>query len=227
MDADKKHLTGIRKRQQIAQANKTMFMWVIGAAVLISFCIVALQFMFKQALFNGEIIGAKSLANTTLQQNLDSSTDLQNNVNALIGNSDLSAARLNDNESNLRVILDALPAKNDVAAFAASMQQTILSGSGVFIDGLNVPSETSTTEEFESAPPLVAEPQEQVFNAVIQGNFNQVNNALRDIQRTIRPISIKNMSVQGNDKSLRVTLEGITYYQPAKTVNIQTKTIKP
>jgi predicted amidohydrolase len=34
MEADKKQLTGLRKRQQIAQANKTMFMWVVGAAVL-------------------------------------------------------------------------------------------------------------------------------------------------------------------------------------------------
>jgi Tfp pilus assembly protein PilO len=225
MEGDKKRLTGLRKRQQIAKANKTMFLWVVGASVIISFCAVGVQFMFKQALFNGEVISAKSLANSTLQQNLENAGTLQNNVNALIGNSNLSSVRLNDDQSNLEVVLDALPARVDTAAFAASLQQTVLSPSGVFIDGLTVPS---ADVSFEEAPgELPAEPQERLFNVVIQGNYNQVSNALKDIQKVIRPINVKNVSIQGSDKSLRVTLDGVTYYQPAKTVNIQMKTIKP
>jgi Tfp pilus assembly protein PilO len=225
MEADKKQLTGLRKRQQIAQANKTMFMWVVGAAVLISFCAVALQFMFKQALFNGEVISAKSQANSTLQQNIENATHLQNNVNALIGSAELSSVRLNDEQSNLQVVLDALPSNNDVAAFAASMQRAVLSPSGVFIDGLSVPSGDVGFEGFEMD--ASAGPQEQIFSVVIQGNYTQVTNALRDIQKTIRPINVKNMSVQGSDRSLRVTLDGVTYYQPAKDVNIEMRTITP
>lgn len=226
MPAQKKRLTGLRKRQQIAQANKTMFLWVVGASIIISFCAVAMQFMFKQALFNGEVISAKSLAASTLEENIQSASELQNNVNALVGNSNLSSVRLNDQQSNLSVVLDALPGSNDTAAFAASLQEVVLAPSGVFIDGLAVPPGEAA---FEDGQPLdlPAEPQEQVFNVVVQGNYNQVANALRDMQKSIRPLSVKNMSVQGSDKSLRVTLEGVTYYQPAKTVNIEMKTIRP
>lgn len=72
-----KQLTGIKKRQQIAQANKMIFVWVIIASVVISLCGVTAQFLFRQAAFNQKVIGAKLETQGTLSDNLENVQELK------------------------------------------------------------------------------------------------------------------------------------------------------
>lgn len=223
-----KRLTGLRKRQQISKANKTMFLWVAVASVVVSFALVAAQYLFKQAAFNQKIISAKSEASKTLDKNINNAGTLKEEVNKLIANQALNAAKpqpAGPTDTNLRVVLDALPTENDPSALAASFQHAILNRSGVSIERLTT-SAVDGVDEGEAA--IVAnEPVEMWFSMVINGNYEQIKAAMTDMERVIRPIKLNQVTIQGSDNQLRATIDGVTYYLPSKTVNVTTKTIKP
>jgi len=44
--------TALRKRTQISQANRTMFLWIAGASALVGFALVASIFLGQKLLFN-------------------------------------------------------------------------------------------------------------------------------------------------------------------------------
>ena len=50
----------IRKRQQIAGANRTMFLWVAAISVVVGFCAVAALFLTQNMLFNEKVLSEKS-----------------------------------------------------------------------------------------------------------------------------------------------------------------------
>lgn len=228
-----KPTTGLRKRQQISQANKTMFIWVACAAVVVSFCLVIGQFLFRQAAFNIKIIDAKDKANSTLGQNIDNAKKLQDQMNSLLVNVDLSSVKANESDTNFKVILDALPSNDDPITFATSLQRAIIPRSGALLETLEPPKTAGEEgEEGSGEAPEHAEadskaPIEQRYSFTVLGNYEQIQNLLKDFERTIRPINVNTMSIEGSDANLRVEFDASTYYSNAKTLNIQKKTIKP
>lgn len=228
--ADNKQLTGLKKRQQIMSANKLIFLWVIGAAVALSIFGVAAQFLFRQAAFNQKIIGAKAQTQSTLAQNIDNAQELKKKVDALLADPNLSKVKANADDTTLKVVLDALPTKNDPSALASSLQQVILPKSGVSL------TELSTINQVESTivdPNATGETQ-QIGDALFTplnygatGNYDQIKTMLHDLERTIRPINVTNISLEGTDATLRVTVQGVTYYLPERSVELGKRTIKP
>lgn len=215
-----KRLTGLRKRQQIVEANRTMFIGVVIASIIVAISLVAAQFLVKQFIFNNKVIAAKSEANTTLERNLKAVDNLKAEVNKLVANDNLSsvpAGSINSTGNNLQVVLDALPTENDPTAVTASFQHAILNHSGVSIENLIV----SPAEDVDTAAPV-----ELPFSMVILGNYEQIQRALLDMERVIRPVQVRTVAIQGTDNQLRASIEGVTYYLPAKTVNVTKKTIK-
>ncbi|PLS80872.1 hypothetical protein CYG49_03860 [Candidatus Saccharibacteria bacterium] len=222
-----KRLTGLRKRQQIKQANRTMFLWVVGASIVVAFCLVGAQFLLKQALFNGKVIGAKSEASKTLKSNLATVDKLKSEVNSLLANKNLAEVKSTPESSNHQVVLDALPTEDDPTAFATSLQKAILNRSGVGIESLTVGSPGTLAGEEEEVVADSEEPAVMPFSLVLTGSYQQVNAALKDMERSIRPVTFQTLTVQGSDVQMRVTAEGNTYYLPAKSVKVTQKTIKP
>lgn len=231
---ESRKLTGLKKRQQIDKANKTMFVWVAVASVVVAFALVAAQFMFKQAAFNQKIISAKSETRETLESNLKTADALKEEVNKLIANSALSSSKPKSSSApgapaaksnNLQVVLDALPTENDPAALTASLQHAVLDQSGVSIERLSATSGDIIGENIAVA--ANDQPVEMPFNMVINGNYEQIKRAFTDMERVIRPMTIKTITIQGSDNQLRATIDGVTYYLPAKTVDLTTETIKP
>jgi hypothetical protein len=228
--ADNKQTTGLRKRQQISQANKTMFIWVASAAVVVSFCLVIGQFLFRQAAFNIKIIDAKSKASSTLGENIDNAKKLQEEMNSLLVNVDLSSVKAKEDDSNFKVILDALPSTNDPITFATSLQRAIIPRSGAVLDSLEPPKvsvegEEGGGEETQAADPN--DPIEQTYMFTVLGNYEQIQNLLKDFERTIRPINVNTMSIEGNDSVLRAEFDVSTYYTNPKTLTLEKKAIKP
>lgn len=230
--AEKQQLTGLKKRQQIAQANKMIFIWTAVAAVAVSFCAVALQFLIREGLFNQKIINAKAATNRTLEQNLTAADQLKTNVQALLANSDLATVRTENNDNNLEVVLDALPTEGDDTSFATSLQNIILVQSHASVTSLSTKdqfsgdastSDTSTSTSSAISTTATALP----FTAQISGNYQEIQNTLVDISRTIRPINVTSLEVKGKDTNLDVVITGDTYYQPAASVNLGSKEIKP
>lgn len=207
-------LTGLKKRQQIEVAGRTMFIWIAIAAVSVSLCVATGQFLFTKWVHNNKVIAAKNEASGTLSANLSSISGLTQEVDALVANQALASVKSNASDVNTKSVLDALPTTYDPAALGTSLQQVILSKSGVAIENIVVP------QDIEGSGQTASTPQEMQFNFVISGEYSQVQKAILDVERTIRPIKITSMNLTGTDADLRASVEAVTYYQPAKTVTV-------
>jgi Tfp pilus assembly protein PilO len=220
--ADAPRLTGLKKRQQIELAGRNMFAWVVVAAVAVSFCLATGQFLFSKWQYNNNILNAKSEASNNLAQNIVNAKKLKDEVDSLVANSDLALVKTDQDDSNLKSILDALPTTADPAALATSLQQAILSRSGVTVESITVPPETDTPTEAA----VQAVPQEIKFSFVVTGTYDKVATMVKDLERTIRPIKITGISLNGTDANLRASIEAVTYYQPSKSVNATEELVK-
>lgn len=221
-------LTGVRKRQQIENTNKNIFIWVAVASIIVSFCVIALQFLVKEFMFNQKVINAKSETNQTLVENIAAAKELKTNVDALISNSDLNAVKKSDKQdaqtSNLNVILDALPVKGDTTSLADSLQTVVLPLSGVTISELSTSVDQGAVDEI---PADGKTPIPLPFSAGVNGNYTDAKEALSDIARVIRPIHPTSLEISASDNTLQMTISGVTYYLPGRTVNVTTETMQP
>ena len=224
-------LTGLKKRQQIAHANRSMFMWVAGASVIVAFALVVGQFLFQQMIFNEKVLNEKRLTDTTLGQNLEAADKLKSEVNTLLADKNLSESRAKSTDSNLQVVLDALPTRLDGLNLGTSLQTVLLAGTVRSIETLSVDADSAAIEEgVEDASTDEASsdaPQEITFRFTVGGNFSNIKNALRALDRSIRPIRVTSLNIEGSDNNLSATVEAKTYYQPAKTIELKEKTVSP
>ena len=226
-----RQLTGLKKRQQIASANKMIFVWVIAASVAIAFCGVTMQFLVRQAIFNQKIIGAKLETQSTLSKNLDNVNKLKENVDALQADTRLAKVKANPEDTNLKVVLDALPTSDDRTALGASLQQVILPKSGVDTSDIATVSPAGTEEAVNvtatDASVLTPTAPTAEFTFAATGDYDRIKAMLGDLERTIRPMNIKVLSLQSTDGRVKATVEGVTYYSPQQTVQLGKKTLKP
>lgn len=227
--ADTKQATALRKRQQIEKANRSMFAWVAGASVIVAFAVVAGQFMVQQGIFNEKVLNEKRATDRTLSQNLDAVDTLKGEVNTLLANNNLAAARAQSDDSNLQVVLDALPSTQDSLNLGTSLQSVLLGGNVQRIDSLIVDAAAAAQDEFvqDASEVGATGPAEIPFQFTINGNYDQVKNALLALERSIRPIQVRAINIEGNDNNLTATVDAVTYYQAGKTIELQEKTVTP
>jgi hypothetical protein len=231
-DSDK--LTGLKKRQQIAHANRSMFIWVAGASVIVAFALVVGQFLFQQMLFNEKVLNEKRTTDNTLSENIKAADGLKREVNTLLANDNLAESRAKPTDSNLQVVLDALPTKLDGLNLGTSLQSVLLAGTARSIEALSVDSTSAGSEEDEAAVEDASvttgssdAPQEITFRFTVGGDFNNIRNALRALDRSIRPIQVTAINIEGTDNNLNATVEAKTYYQASKTIELKEKTVSP
>jgi hypothetical protein len=222
---------GLKKRQQIENAGRSMFVWVAIASVAVSICIVMAQFLFQKWTYNNHVLSAKYKAASQLEKNITSAKQLQDAVNALVSNDALSSVKTNTDDPNTKSVLDALPSDFDATAWATSLQKAILSHSGVAIDGINVPSDqdqTSTTGSTATQTTATADPtpQEMKFDVTVSGSYDKIRGMLLDLERTIRPIKVTAITLDGDDAAMTATVSGVTYYQPSKTATVKQEVVK-
>ena len=227
--ADQAALTGLTKRQQLKKTNQNIFIWVTVAAVVLAFSIVALQFLIRQGLFNGKIIGEQQKTSRALEQSIKNFDGLKRNVDGLLADTKLSALRVNPNDSSLQVVLDALPTSGDPTSFSNSLYNKVLSRQGVTINAVTVGAEGGTADP--NAAPAAATATEGAqplpCNVSLVGNADQLRGTLLDMEKTIRPIVVRQMNISVGEGFLEVTAQGETYYLPKTTVKLGEKQIKP
>ena len=208
-------LTGMKKRQQIEVAGRTMFIWVAIAAVALSFCLATGQYLFTKWDFNNKIINKKNTASQTLTNNYANAQKLVEQIDNLSANQDLASVKTSADDQNTKSVLDALPTTDDPAALATSLQQVILSRSGVTIESISVPT-SGEAETSDSTTATTSGPQEMKFSISVSGTYDKIKTLVNDFNRTIRPMKIENMTLNGSDTNLRATFDIVTYYQARK-----------
>ncbi|MES2876552.1 MAG: hypothetical protein V4678_03725 [Patescibacteria group bacterium] len=221
----------LRKRQQIENAGKKMFLWVAGAAALVGLCAVLSVSLFERIAFRQEIIGMKTETVGNLQHNITVASELKDQVRVLNTNEALLATpRLEDSEP-LSVILDALPSKANSSALGASLQQKLLNEGGVTLEALTVNPIAGVEDETDasSSGGEVAEGEIgfQFSVSAPTGSADRLREVLRRLERSIRTINITSVTVDQQGNKVVLTAEGKGYYQTATRVELKVESERP
>lgn len=220
-------ITGLKKRQQIAAANRAIFIWVIIASIVLSFTVVAGQFLVRTLLFNQKIISQKADTESTLDDNKQAIEELKANVDALVSDANLKSVLADPAFKATQGVIDALPTKLDNAALASSLQNKILLGSGVKIEEITFPSSEILDDPLAS-PGEVGVAVEQPFTLKISGTYQQVLAALTDINRSIRPMSFDKLSIKASGPNeVNLELEAKAYFQEPISIELKKEKLKP
>lgn len=224
----------LRKRQQIAKANRTMFLWVAGISALVGIAIVASLFLLQKAWFNEKVLAEKGKTAATLTDNNKVINDLKDQIRVLNTNDALRSSMAPGETQPVQVVLDALPSDANSSALGSSLQEKFLNGSGLTIESLNV-DPVQGVESQDSANVQDASQKASSGSNEIAFRFavsTGVNNAsafkelLQKLERSIRAIDITTLSVETQGARLILTVDGRAFYEPAKTVELKDKTVK-
>jgi len=91
------------------------------------------------------------------------------------------------------------------------LQNEILSRSGVSVQTINVNDAASAENKTNAKATSGLQPID--FSVVLLGDEATIQNTLKDIERTIRPIVVTNIIINSGSE-LRVTVTARTYYNP-------------
>lgn len=231
--------TAIRKRQQIANANRMMFTWVAIASAIVGIAVVASVLLAQKALFNEKVLAEKAKTASVLANNNKVIDELKNQVRVLNTNETLKQAMIPGESQPVQVVLDALPAEANSSAFGASLQKKFLSAPGLQVESLVVDPVIGVEASANSGAQAVAPPvpsassvsQNQItFRFTVSTdvkNADALKKLLASLEHSVRPIDITSLSVESQGARLVLKASGATYYEPAKTVNLKDKVIKP
>lgn len=232
----------LRKRQQIAKANRMMFLWVAGVSAVVGIAVVASLFLVQKMAFNEKVLAEKSRTASTLEKNNGAVEELQNQIRKLNTNDSLRGNMVvTDKDAQpVQVVLDALPATANSSAFGASLQQRFLQVDGIRLEMLNVDPVPDAEVSFfgedssQSTDTALSEDSEDQYRvhfrfevSTNKGNEAALKNLLVRLGRSIRPITLTNLSVEAQADSLTLKAEGHTYYRPARTVDLKDKVVTP
>lgn len=227
-----KNDAAIRKRTQIAQASRTMFIWIAVASALIGTAVVVSIFLVQKLAYNEKVLAVKQTTVSTLDHNLSVIDGLKTDVQALDANSALLSVKANENDQALQVVLDALPAEANSLALGASLQNKLLAGiqGDYTLKSLRVSPvtgiETATDATVVDAAAAGVTNTQIDFSFSVKGDQSALRQILQNLERSIRTIVVTSLNLDTQSGGLTMTVEGHAFYQPAKTIELKDEVVK-
>ena len=228
--SEERPLTGIKKRQQIAGTRKQVFIWVALASAAVVVCLMVGLNLFQRIQYQMKVNSELAKTEKTLKSSADAIDGLIKNVDALRADSALTLPNLKSDDSTVfQVVIDALPTEDDSVDLSSSLQGKVLAGTGVSIDSLLVEGMTQVEDEEDataSSDSSAFPTAEGIsFSVKVTGGYGSIQNVLKNIERTIRPITINSIKLDGSDSSLTATIEATTYYSPSVDYTVGSKEV--
>lgn len=225
--------TAIRKRTQIAKANRTMFIWVAGVSVIVGVGLVISIFLLQKMIFNEKILAEKNKTIATLTKNNDNISELESQIRVLDSNAALISSKAKSDDQAIQVILDALPSDANSLALGASLQNELLANiSGLTIESLQVDPvigvESLSPDTVVNASSSSGSEQPQIsFRFTVNGSEGALKEVLTRLERSIRAIDIISLRIESQGTSRLLSVRARAFYEPARTVELVDKVIKP
>ncbi len=201
---------------------------IVGVAAFITvLCLVASGTLVSQIQYQSRLSSTKSKALDTLTKNLKAYISLQSSysdfvsgaTNAIGGSTTGSA----DNDgSNAKIVLDALPSTYDFPALASSIEKILSSYKVSSISGTDdqLTQQANTTS---TNPVPIAIP----FTFSVTGvAYDSAQSLMNLLQSSIRPIQIDSMTAIASGSGLQITVNAHTYFQPSKNLSIIKQVVK-
>jgi len=222
----------IRKRTQIANANRTMFIWIAIASALVGAALVVSYFLIQNLLYNEKVLSAKAETSSQLEANNQATPKLADSIRVLDTDSSLSLVKANEADQAVQVILDALPAEANSFALGASLQNKLLVGiDGLSLESLQVDPVAGVEVISDDQTTVVAgedegNANEITFQFVVKGNQASLQKVLDNLQRSIRTIVVTSVRIETEGDGTRMTVLGKAFYEPARTIKLEEKAVE-
>lgn len=225
----------IRKRTQIAKANRTMFLWVAAVSAVVGVALVGSIFLIQKITFNEKVLSEKNKTISILNKNNNNVSELEAQVRVLDSNQALIDSKAKPDDQAIQVILDALPQSANSLALGASLQNKLLAGiPGLTINSLQVDPvvgvESLSSGVTISSPSVasISSGQPQItFRFTVKGDEVALKEVLTRLERSIRTIDITSLRIESQNASRILTIQGRAFYEPAKSVELKDKVVKP
>jgi len=220
----------IRKRTQIAKANRTMFLWIAISSAVVGSAVVVAIFLGQKLIFTEGVLAEKQNTISTLEANAEIIPSLETEILALDANNELSSVKASQDDQTIQVILDALPSDANSLALGASLQTKLLNG----IDGLSIQSlqvdpvvgiELLQTGAVQDAS-ATGVANQITFQFSVTGSQEAMQQVLSNLERSIRTIEITQLRIETQGGQQYMTVQARAFYEPAKTVQLYDKVIK-
>lgn len=223
----------MRKRTQIAKANRMMFVWVAGVSIVVGFALVGSIFLAQKLFFNEKVIAEKEKTVSVLKANNANISELEAQVRVLDSNQALIDTKAKPEDQAIQSILDALPSEANSLALGASLQSKLLAG----IDGLTIQSlqvdpvigveQLATDAVVQDVTATGVSSNQITFRFAVSGAPDVLKTALERLERSIRAIDIVSLRIESQGDSQVMTVEARAFYEPAVVVELKDKLVKP
>lgn len=223
----------LRKRTQIAKANRTMFLWIAASAALIGCALVVSFFLAQKLFYNEKVLGEKDKTISILKNNNAIVDELETQVRALDASEVLASVKAKPTDQAIQVILDALPSEANSLALGASLQTKLLAGiEGLRIESLQVDPvigvESLTDESSsEDASAAIDSSNQITFQFSVTGSQDALKQVLTNLERSIRAIDVVSLRIESQGATQLMTVQARAFYEPAKTIQLENKVVKP
>lgn len=224
----------LRKRQQIAKANRTMFLWVAGVSVIVGFAAVGSIFLTQKLAFNQKVINEKNKTVSILTKNNEAIAELKDNIRLLDTNEGLNSVKAKSDDKALQVVLDALPADANSLALGSSLQAKLIEGiPGLSLESLTMTPvegvEVSSDSNVQTATPSSSDKSDNkiTFRLAVSGDANALQQLLDRFERSIRAIDVTNLVLEQTNGKLTMTVDANAFYEPERVIELTDKVVKP
>ena len=221
---------GMKKRQIIANSNRTMFFWVAGMSAIVGVCAVASIFLVQQLAFKTKVTVELDKTLSVVTKNNKVAGQLIENVRLRGTDASLSSIKAQPDDQALQVVLDALPADENTLALGSSLQQKLIGTvDGVTIESLAVDPPVSTDDTVVNSSVSASDgPQKMTFTTTVSATDpNLLKELLVKLERSIRVIDVDDLMLEKGATKYTMTLKAHAYYMPATSVELTDKVVKP
>src|SRR6478672_301585 len=209
----------LRKRQQISKANRMMFTWVAAGSGVVGVALVVSVFLVQQLVFNEKVLLKKNETISSLKNSRAAVPQLRQNIAVRNTDQALLDSRAKESDKPLQVIIDALPDSPNTAALGASLQSVLIPSSAITLESLKV---DPVGEDGGDGP--------MTFSFTVStslGSINELRNLQQRLERSIRAIDVTRVLVETATTKATMTVNGQAYYEPAKTVQLESEPVNP
>lgn len=205
------------KHIAIDKASRSIITVITTAVVVLVFTVIGSRQLLMKLSYQNRVISAKKEAKNRLQENIKSTNNL---VEAYKTFEAKSPSIIGTTDKNSKIVLDALPSKYDFPALTSSIEK-ILS-----LNGYNITGIAGTDDELLQSQSPPAGLIEIPFAVTVESSYANVQKLINDFDRSIRPLHILSIDLEGGDQSMKINLKAKTYYQTEQRLEITTKEIK-
>ena len=105
MPATERKQGAVKKRQQIQDSSKTMFLWVAGMSVVVGFALVVSWFLWQQIAYKTKVVSVKNETVQILKDNNEAAETLRENMRVRETNTALNEAKADDDDNALQILM--------------------------------------------------------------------------------------------------------------------------